>query len=141
MLTGKAIISSRIKDYMTLCKPRVVALMLLTMFVGMLLAPTDALTAPLLVASLFGVACAAGSAAAINHLLDKHLDILMRRTHKRPVARGRISSTHALIFAFILGGTGLFILCAYVNQLTAFLTFLSLIGYAGIYTGYLKHAT
>lgn len=129
------------RDYLELCKPRVVALMMLTVIVGMYLASSEKLSPWLVVMNLIGIACAASSAAAINHLVDKHIDTKMMRTRKRPVAQGRISTTQALLFAFILGILGINILIFYVNTLTAILTFLTLIGYAGIYTGYLKRTT
>jgi protoheme IX farnesyltransferase len=129
------------RDYLELCKPRVVALMLLTVIVGMYLATPGWVSLRTLFITLFGIGCTAGSAAAINHLVDKRIDALMARTHKRPIARGRVSTKQALLFASILGIGGLVILILFVNRLTAMLTFLTLIGYAGIYTGYLKRAT
>lgn len=129
------------RDYLELCKPRVVALMLLTVVVGMFLAKPGLVPLSTLVASLIGIGFAAGSAAAVNHLVDKHIDSIMARTSKRPVARGRVSQREALCFALILGVTGLTILAFFVNILTSVLTFITLIGYAGIYTGYLKRAT
>lgn len=129
------------KDYLELCKPRVVALMLLTVVVGMYLSTPSWVPVTTLVATLLGIAFTAGSAAAVNHLVDKRIDALMTRTSKRPIARGRVSVKQALYFAIILGATGLAILVCFVNTLTAVLTFCSLIGYAGIYTGYLKRAT
>ena len=129
------------QDYLELCKPRVVALMLLTVVVGMYLSTPSWVPITTLVATLLGIAFTAGSAAAVNHLVDKRIDALMTRTSKRPIARGRVSIKQALYFAIILGGAGLAILICFVNTLTAVLTFCSLIGYAGIYTGYLKRAT
>lgn len=129
------------RDYLELCKPRVVLLMLLTVLVGMYLAAPGWVPLHLVLGSLLGVACCAGSAAAINHVLDKRIDAMMARTQKRPVAHGRMSEMHALMFAFILGALGLMVLVYWVNTLTAILTFVTLIGYAGIYTGYLKRAT
>ncbi len=129
------------RDYLELCKPRVVALMLLTVIVGMCLATPGWVSIPTVFMSLLGIGLCAGSAAAINHLVDKRIDALMARTKNRPVAHGRISVSHALCFAMILGVLGLTILNYFVNGLTAILTFLTLIGYAGIYTGYLKRAT
>ena len=128
------------RDYIELCKPRVVALMLLTVVVGMYLAP-GSVSMILLCASLIGIGFCAGSAATINHIVDKHIDSIMARTKKRPVAHGRLSVNQALAFAVITGTIGLLILVVFVNTLTAILTFISLIGYAGIYTGYLKRAT
>ncbi|NCX97000.1 MAG: protoheme IX farnesyltransferase, partial [Chitinophagia bacterium] len=129
------------KDYLELCKPKVVALMLLTVLVGMYLSTPGDVAISILIPSLLGVALCAGSAAAVNHLVDKRIDTLMARTQKRPVARGRISPTQALIFAITIGGLGIFILSYWVNGLTAILSFVTLIGYAGIYTGYLKRTT
>ncbi len=133
--------STSFRDYLELCKPRVVALMLLTVLVGMFLATPGGVPLFTVFASLLGIGCCAGSAAAINHLVDKRIDGLMARTKKRPVARGQISISQALWFALILGVVGLGVLVVWVNTLTACLTFLTLIGYAGVYTGYLKRAT
>lgn len=128
------------RDYWILCKPRVVALMLVTVLVGMYLAPGH-VTWLLLVANLFGIGLVAGAAAAINHIVDRRIDAIMARTQKRPLAQGRITVNQAMGFAFLIGVTGLAVLFIWVNSLTAWLTFLTLIGYAGIYTGYLKRAT
>ena len=129
------------QDYLELCKPKVVALMLLTVVVGMYLAAPGWIPLSLLATALVGIGCCAGSAAAINHLVDRRIDAIMARTRKRPVAHGRISVNQAFYFAAMLGVIGMVILCQWVNTLTAVLTFLTLIGYAGIYTGYLKRAT
>ena len=129
------------KDYLELCKPRVVALMLLTVLVGMYLATPSSIALSILLPSLIGIGFCAGSAAAVNHLVDKRIDMLMARTQKRPVAQGRVSQKHAMVFAAIMGSLGLFILGYWVNNLTAVLSFITLIGYAGVYTGYLKRAT
>lgn len=133
--------SAALRDYVELCKPRVVLLMLLTVVVGMYLATPGWVNLFLLATSLLGIGLCAGSAAAINHLVDKRIDSLMARTKKRPVARGQVSVHQAFWFALIMGSLGLIILVVFVNQLTACLTFITLIGYAGIYTGYLKRAT
>lgn len=137
----KVQLSSTWRDYLELCKPRVVALMLLTVVVGMYLATPGWVPINTLSAALLGIGLCASSAAAINHLVDKRIDAIMARTKKRPVAHGRISVIQACWFAMILGSLGLFVLNYYVNSLTAILTFVTLIGYAGIYTGYLKRAT
>jgi len=129
------------RDYFELCKPRVVALMLLTVLVGMLLASPGSIDLMLLGAGLIGIGCIAGSAAAINHLVDKHIDAKMARTCKRPLAEGRMKPRQGIIFAISLGFIGLSLLLLFVNYLTAFLSVMTLIGYAGIYTGYLKRAT
>lgn len=127
-------------DYYVLCKPRVVALMLITVLVGMFMAPGH-ISGVLLVTTLCGIGLVASAAAAVNHVVDRRIDALMARTQKRPVAQGRVSVKEALIFAIFLGMLGLCLLFIWVNALTAWLTLISLIGYAGIYTGYLKRAT
>ncbi|MGQ3892544.1 heme o synthase [Legionella sp. CNM-4043-24] len=129
------------RDYLELCKPRVVALMLLTVVVGMYLATPGWVPINLLLLSLLGIGCTASSAAAINHLVDKRIDAIMMRTRKRPIARGRVSARQAVCFASAMGIIGLSVLALFVNMLTAVLSFVTLIGYAGIYTGYLKRAT
>ncbi len=129
------------QDYLELCKPRVVALMLLTVVVGMYLAAPGWVSLRTLFATLFGIGLCAGSAAAINHLVDKRIDAIMARTKKRPVAQGRVSVRQAVAFAIILGIFGLIVLNCLVNTLTAVLSFITIIGYAGVYTGYLKRAT
>ncbi|WP_058533096.1 heme o synthase [Legionella saoudiensis] len=129
------------RDYVELCKPRVVMLMLLTVLVGMYLAAPGWVSCSLLFNSLVGIGLCAGSAAAINHLVDRRIDSIMARTKKRPVAHGRVSVHQAAWFALIMGVLGLSVLALFVNKLTALLTFITLIGYAGIYTGYLKRAT
>lgn len=129
------------RDYLELCKPRVVLLMLLTVVVGMCLAAPGWINLSLVGFTLLGVGFCAGSAAAINHLVDRRIDAIMDRTKKRPVAHGRISVYQAGWFALIMGSLGLLILVVFVNQLTALLTLVTIIGYAGVYTGFLKRAT
>lgn len=136
-----AVAPTSCRDYLELCKPRVVALMLLTVLVGMFLAAPGAVPLLTVLSTLVGIGFCAGSAAAVNHLVDKRIDGLMARTKRRPVARGQISVAQASCFALFLGAIGLGILTVWVNTLTACLTFLTLIGYAGVYTGYLKRAT
>jgi protoheme IX farnesyltransferase len=116
--------------------------MLLTAWIGMLLAshPSDFPWQALCFGTV-GIAFCAGSAAVINHLVDRHIDVHMRRTQLRPVATGRISPQHALQFALGLGAIGLGTLFFLVNAITAWLTLLSLVGYALFYTLFLKHAT
>lgn len=137
----KASAMSRFRDYLELCKPRVVLLMLLTVLVGMYLAAPGWVPLSTVGMTLLGVGFSAGSAAAINHLVDKRIDMIMARTNKRPVAQGRVSVIQAVSFASILGIMGLMTLVFFVNTLTAVLTFVTIIGYAGVYTGYLKRAT
>jgi protoheme IX farnesyltransferase len=130
-----------IKDYIELCKPRVVLLMILTAMVGMCLAPSAAFPLHAFIWGNLGIALVAGAAATLNHVADQHIDKLMGRTKYRPIVQGRISSRDSMIFAGTLCVVGMLILYYLVNTLTAVLTFLSLIGYAGCYTLYLKHAT
>jgi protoheme IX farnesyltransferase len=132
---------SILKDYLELTKPRVVALMLVTVLVGILMASSTLPSLQLIMFTLIGVACSAGSAAAINHLLDCHIDAKMRRTENRPVVKGRVLPRQVLLFSMVMAVVGLSLLYVFVNPLTAGLTFLSLIGYAVIYTGFLKRAT
>lgn len=139
--TEQQLARSNWRDYLELCKPRVVALMLLTVLVGMYLATPSWVPLTTVLAAVIGIGLCAGSAAAINHLVDKRIDAMMLRTQRRPIAGGRLSVTQALYFALMLGCAGLVLLVFFVNALTAVLTFITLIGYAGIYTGYLKRAT
>jgi protoheme IX farnesyltransferase len=129
------------KDYLELCKPKVVALMLLTSVVGMLLATYSLPSWEALILGNLGIALMAGSAAAINHVVDQRIDVHMARTKKRPIVQGKVDSASALIFAALIGSIGMLVLMVWVNALTAWLTLASLIGYALIYTMYLKRAT
>lgn len=129
------------RDYYELTKPNVVMLLLLTALVGMCLAtPTwvDALT---LTAGLVGIGFLSASAAVINHAVDHQIDSKMARTFNRPVAKGKVSINNALTFALVLGVAGFALLAVLVNMLTAWLTLASLVGYAGVYTLFLKRAT
>lgn len=128
-------------DYLTLCKPKVVMLMILTSMVGMCLAPSSHFPYIPFVLGNLGIAFVACSAAVINHVADQHIDKMMRRTQHRPIVIGKISSKESIIFASILCVLGIGILIYFINALTAILTFCSLIGYAVCYTLYLKHAT
>jgi protoheme IX farnesyltransferase len=128
-------------DYYELCKPRVVALIVFTAIVGMLLAtPGMVPWQPLLFGTL-GIGMAAASAAAINQIVDQRVDADMLRTRNRPLPTGHLTNVQALVFAGILGMVSMAILVLLVNPLTAILTLCSLIGYAFIYTMYLKRAT
>jgi protoheme IX farnesyltransferase len=124
-----------------MCKPRVVLLMLLCTLVGMFLATSAWVSVSLIVNCLLGVALVAGSAAALNHLIDASVDQKMARTENRPVAQGRVTTVQGLIFVGITGALGLAILAITVNPLTAWLNFFSWLGYGLIYTLYLKRAT
>jgi len=129
------------RDYLALCKPRVVLVMLLTALVGMCLATSELPSFVLVVNSLVGIGLAAGSAAAVNHVLDRRFDEKMARTRHRPLPQGRLSENQALVFAAVIGCVGIGLLAVAVNLLTAWLTLASLIGYAVVYTVWLKHAT
>ncbi|MDQ3229545.1 MAG: heme o synthase [Pseudomonadota bacterium] len=128
-------------EYWTLTKPRVVALIVFTALVGMFLAVPGLPPLRQSVFGLFGIWLAAASAAAINHLIDQRIDRVMARTAHRPLATGALTSPQVLVFAIALGALSMTVLMALVNPLTAALTFASLIGYAIIYTGWLKRAT
>ena len=133
--------SSIAHQYIQLTKPRVVALIVFTAVIGMFLAVPGMVPLRPLIAGTLGIWLAAASAAAINHLIDQRIDKLMARTKQRPLATGALSPTQVLAFALILGTLSMAILIAFVNPLTAGLTFASLIGYAVVYTAYLKRAT
>jgi len=129
------------RDYYELTKPKVVMLIVFVAVVGMVLAVPGWPGAIPMVIGTLGIGMAASSAAVVNHVLDARIDIQMSRTHNRPVAQGRLPESHALMFAMILCVISMALLWFLVNPLTAVLTFLSLIGYAVIYTVYLKRAT
>ena len=135
--------SSLAPQYWALTKPRVVALIVFTAIIGMLLAiqPGDEWPWTRLLAGSIGIWLAASSAAAINHLLDQRIDKLMARTADRPLATGMLRPMQVLAFASALGIASMAILLVLVNAITALLTFASLIGYAFVYTGFLKRAT
>lgn len=129
------------RDYLEICKPRVVMLMLLTSVVGMCLASPTLVPLSILVWGNVGIALAAGAAAAVNHVVDQHIDKLMGRTCKRPLAQGKLSTAESLIFSALLCVLSMVILGVFVNFLTALLTFASTLGYAVFYTVFLKHRT
>jgi protoheme IX farnesyltransferase len=129
------------RDYLTLTKPNVVLLLLVTALVGMCLASPTWIAWQIMLPALIGIGFMSGSAAAINHLVDRHIDARMARTLRRPLPSGALSPKRVLTFAAILGTLGFAVLAIWVNMLTAWLTFASLIGYAMVYTMYLKRAT
>ena len=139
--TANPAYNSAWRDYLELCKPRVVSLIVFTAIVGMLLSTPGLVPLDKLIISTVGIALAAASAAAINHVAEFRIDALMARTQNRPLPQGELSQTQALTFALVLGFLSMYLLVAYINVLTAILTFSTLIGYAVIYTMYLKHAT
>jgi len=128
-------------QYYKLTKPKVVYLIVFTAMVGMLLAVDGAVPLDIFVFGLLGIGFAAASGAAINHVVDERIDQIMERTKDRPIASGDLGQGKALIFALSLGVIGIVMLLIFVNTLTAVLTFFSLVGYALIYTMYLKRAT
>jgi protoheme IX farnesyltransferase len=128
-------------QYYQLCKPRVVFLIVFTAVVGMILAVPGWPPLSALIFGTIGIGLAASSAAAINHLLDQRIDAVMARTRNRPLPSGQLDGKQVLIFALGLGLISMIVLAALVNTLTAVLTFFSLIGYAIIYTVWLKRAT
>lgn len=129
------------RDYYGLCKPRVVFVLLITAIVGMFLASPALSDIVRMVFATIGIGLCASSAAAFNHVVDKRFDSIMYRTNKRPLPTGRLNNIQAIIFASSIGVLGFIVLFFLVNPLTAYLTLLSLIGYALIYTAFLKRAT
>ncbi len=127
--------------YLKLTKPKVVALMLVTAVVGMNLAPVADFPWLKAAIGLAGIGLMAGSAAAFNHLIDRNIDARMARTHQRPLPSGDTKPLSVVIFAVFLGAIGFGLLHTWVNSLTAWMTLLSLLVYAVVYTMYLKRAT
>ncbi|HEX7029465.1 MAG TPA: heme o synthase [Gammaproteobacteria bacterium] len=133
--------NARLKDYFELTKPRVVSLIAFTAIVGMLLAVPGVPPVDRFLFGLAGIWLAAASAAALNHLIDRRADAEMQRTRNRPLPTGHVKEREVLVFALVLGAVSMLMLWFLVNPLTAVLTFFSLIGYAVIYTVFLKRAT
>ena len=129
------------RDYLELTKPNVVALMILTTVIGMFLSVPGMVPVNVLILGNLGIALCAGAAAVVNHVVDRQIDTKMARTVNRPVAKGRVEPLQAMAFATVLGLLGMAILLVYINPLTAWLTLASLVGYAGVYTLFLKRAT
>ncbi len=130
-----------LKSYYLLCKPNVVYMMLICALVGMLLAEESVSSISRIVIALIGIAFCSGSAASINQVIDRKADASMTRTDQRPIPQGELSAFHASTFALVIGLIGALILYFFINTLTMILTLASLIGYAFIYTVYLKRAT
>lgn len=129
------------KDYFTLCKPKVVFLMLVTAWVGMQLASSSYIPIKPLIFGTIGIGFAASAGAVINHLIERHIDIKMRRTETRPIASGRIHPNNASLFAACLAIIGFWVLAKFVNTTTAILTFITFFVYAFFYTIFLKRNT
>jgi protoheme IX farnesyltransferase len=137
----RASVAATWRDYLEITKPRVVALIVLTSLVGSLLATPGLPRLDTLLFANLGIALAAAGAAAINHVLDRGIDARMRRTQSRPLPTGHLKPAQALGFAFALSIASMLLLILEVNVLTAALTFASLLGYAVLYTVWLKRAT
>lgn len=129
------------QDYYEMTKPKVVLLIAFTALVGMLLSTDGLVPWQILLFGLSGISLAAASGAVINHVIDQRIDALMDRTSWRPIPSGHMDTSHAMSFALLLGGISMALLYFLVNPLTAVLTCLALIGYAVIYTRYLKRST
>ena len=133
--------ASVLAQFFQLTKPRVVSLIVFTAVIGMFLATPGMVPLEILLPATLGIALVAGAAAAINCLVEQHIDAKMARTRARPTVRGSITSAQTLMLAMLVGGAGLMLLAVYVNTLTMWLTLATFIGYAVIYTLILKPAT
>jgi protoheme IX farnesyltransferase len=131
----------RWREYLELTKPKVSLLIVFTAIVGMVLASPGMVPLPALIFGTLGIALASGSAAAFNHVLDRRIDERMARTRGRPLPKGQLATTQAVVFASLLGLASMLVLWPTVGKLTALLTFFSLVGYAIVYTLWLKRAT
>ena len=132
---------SLLKQYYVLTKPRVNALILFCAVIGMLLAQTELPALSLVLLATLGIGLVAGAAAAVNCLVESHIDAKMARTSWRPLPAGTLTVTQVFVFSGLLGGLGLFILFTWVNALTAWLTLATFVGYAIVYTLLLKPLT
>ena len=132
---------SRLQQYLKLCKPRVVSLIVFTAVIGMFLAAPGMVQLKILLFATLGIALVAGAAAAVNCLVEQKIDAVMARTRFRPLPRGELTSLQTLIFSGVMGGTGLLLLYQFINPLTMWLTLATFIGYAIIYTVILKPMT
>jgi heme o synthase len=133
--------AQRLRAFYALTKPRVVSLIVFTAVIGMFLATPGMVPPQILLAGTLGIGLVAGAAAAINCLVEQHIDALMQRTRWRPLPRGELTAAQTLAFAAVIGGAGLWLLGHFVNPLTMGLTLATFIGYAVIYTLVLKPAT
>ena len=128
-------------DYYEMCKPKVVALLLLTAVIGMFLATPGMVPLDILFFGTLGIGMAAGAAAVVNHVVDRRIDAIMVRTDSRPIPKGKVTPKQAIIFASIMSVASMSMLYWLVNPITAWLTLFGLVGYAFVYTMYLKRAT
>ena len=133
--------ASRINQFYRLTKPRVVSLIVFTAVIGMFMAVPGAVPLDILLLGTTGIALVAGAAAALNCLVEQKMDAVMARTKGRPLPQGKVSVPETLFFLLIVGGTGLFILYEWINELTMWLTLGTFVGYAIIYTVILKPLT
>lgn len=140
-MTQLASASMGMRSFYALCKPRVTALIVFTAIIGMLMATPGMVPLTVLLAATVGIAFASGAAAAFNCLIEHKIDAMMARTRARPLPTGQLSQMETLLFASVLGGIGLSILYYWVNPLTMWLTLGTFVGYAVIYTVFLKPAT
>ena len=138
---SEVIVSATWRDFLEMCKPRVVLLMLICSVAGMFLATSSSVPLDILIYGNIGIALVAGSAAVVNHIADAHIDARMARTQSRPVATGRVSNREAIIFSAVTGILGFAMLWFLINPLTAWLNLASWVGYGLIYTFLLKRAT
>jgi len=143
-ITNTLVISPKLatwQDYLALCKPKVVLMILITAMVGMYLASAQSFDIKLMFIANIAIGFAASAAAVINHVVDVSIDAKMQRTKWRPLVKQCISNKQALIFSSVLAFSSMFLLLKYVNLLTALLTLVGFIGYAVVYTCFLKHKT
>lgn len=140
-MTQLSMAKMSLRHFYALCKPRVTALIVFTAIIGMLLATPGMVPVSILLAATVGIAFASGAAAAFNCLIEHKIDAMMARTRARPLPTGQLSQMETLLFASVLGGVGLSILYYWVNPLTMWLTLGTFVGYAVIYTVFLKPAT
>lgn len=141
MATSLTLPRQQLREFLVLCKPRVVALIVFCAMIGMFLAAPEIPPLSLVLAATIGIGLVAGAAAAINCLVEHKIDAMMARTRARPLPRGTVSQQQTLLFAALLGGTGLWLLYVQVNPLTMWLTLATFVGYAVIYTVLLKPNT
>lgn len=140
-MTSTTVGRPTLKDFLKLCKLKVVALIMLTAVVGMFMSVPGLPPMDLVIFGSIGIALASSSAAVFNHVVDQRIDNIMGRTKNRPMPKGKVNTKQAIAFGLMVGIVGIGILLVFVNTLTAILTFFALIGYAVIYTMYLKRAT
>jgi protoheme IX farnesyltransferase len=138
---GSRTLIQKARAFYALTKPRVISLIVFTAVIGMFLATPQMVPLQILLAGTVGIGLVAGAAAAINCLVEQNIDALMRRTSWRPLPRGDLTQLQTLVFAGVVGGSGLWILDAFVNSLTMWLTLGTFVGYAIVYTVILKPAT